>query len=74
MNQIGLEEERRRQRSAGQVKRADTFLLPKPRREGWATFCRKCDGNGVVVYWNSRDQIDEPIMCARCNGEGLEPK
>lgn len=58
------------------VNRADQGLRDFARREGDAVFCRKCDGDGVVLRSiisspeaKRRDQ-KEPVKCTRCGGEG----
>ena len=63
--------ERRREWAQGVARRADENLRRLPPREGDARFCRKCEGDGVVLA--VVDLVLQPISCARCGGEGLEP-
>lgn len=42
------------------------------RRVGEALFCMKCDGSGFTIQ--RLDEIDQPVKCRHCGGEGLEPK
>lgn len=57
--------------SLGVAKRADTNLRRFSWQHGDAFMCRKCRGDGVVLA--VVDLILQPIPCARCGGEGLEP-
>jgi hypothetical protein len=71
---MDLERERnRRIWAAGEPRRADVNLRRFARREGEATFCRQCDGAGVVESRTNRVCPDPIRKCPRCGGEGLEP-
>ena len=57
--------------AAGPAKRADAKLRSFGRREGDATMCPRCDGDGVILC-RGRFTI-EPMKCPDCGGEGLDP-
>lgn len=59
---------------AGDPSRADANIrLHPPRREGDASFCRRCDGDGVILKYQARSMMQEPVRCPDCGGEGLDP-
>lgn len=64
----------RQWRQADGVNRADVGLKRFPRREGDAVFCAECDGAGYTPRTKWSCETDRITKCARCGGEGLEPK
>lgn len=54
----------------GERTRADAGLRRFARRVGDARMCRRCDGDGLVLYGLGPL---EPRRCGRCGGKGLEP-
>jgi hypothetical protein len=59
--------------AAGEPSRADANLRRFARVEGEAVFCRRCDGDGVVLLAAGRLHAEPIRQCPRCGGEGLEP-